>query len=330
MAGEVNLEVVADIARAKAQMAEFAATLKTIERQTGAATEKAGALEKNLTQAGRALTRIGQGGVIMAVVAALKQAAEMAERWEAAAIRASAGRAKTQLGETQLAARLPVGAAKALATTMGWQERGAARGLMPEDVTGLAGDVIGKMKKRPFAEQQAAVNAAIDLYAATGDREAAIKAARRPGGAAVAAAATRRQAAILSVDPNLAAQATNRQLEARFAFEKLFPQSEEARRRAAAENEARRESLERAGAYGRRGVDVSPEAGFLGQHAGALKDMFGQGIVQGTVEELAGRGDYNALQGGQDRAARDFVRDSVQPLQDVARDMRAERESSVR
>lgn len=233
MPGEINLEVVAEIAKAKAGLAELTASIKTMETQTGQTAKAAGNLDKQFESAGKKLIGIGKGGVILAGLGAIKTVVEWTKQWENSLADVGKRQRESQLGMLSLAQAMPkrLSARDAADVTSVLLRRGARAGLSDQDTEKLLSNTFGRMRGAGLADTLSAGEAAIDLVANGVAPEEAVKAAR---------SGTRRQqllqrsgerrAALLSSDPYLI-QAEQGQVARTMAeYERRFPSTVYGRR----------------------------------------------------------------------------------------------------
>lgn len=226
MPGDINLEVVADIAKAKAGLAELTASVNAMQKATGQTAQSAGALQKQFEAAGKSLLHIGKGGVVLAGLASIRTIIQWTKEWNSSLLEVGKTQRETQLGMLSLAQAMPkkLGAGDAAEAARSLMARGARRGLAPQDTEKLLAATFSKKKGAGLAETMAAGEAAIDLVASGVAPEEAAKQARGgPRRQEALARAGARQAALLSRDPYLAQAQESQVAKTMTGYERMFP-----------------------------------------------------------------------------------------------------------
>ncbi|HOX07517.1 MAG TPA: hypothetical protein PK280_14040 [Planctomycetota bacterium] len=223
MAGEINLEVVADIAKAKAGLADLAASVKNIEKATGQTGRSSDALGQSFGKAAQqvkqlAAATVGIASLGAAISWAKREMAQMLDNFKAAggAIKVPGTQAKA----FAQAFKGP-GAGEVLASA---QRTGAALGLAPEEVTKAAVATAQKMRGATPEEVTAGIGRTMQLMHAGYDLPEAVKRQRR-GAGEVSSAMARHEAFVSGYTPAARADLLSR-YEAEIGVERLLPSSE--------------------------------------------------------------------------------------------------------
>lgn len=286
MAGEINLEVVADVARAKAQLAELTASLKGIEKSTGATTRQAGMLESQLGKAGKAMAHIGRGGMIMAAAGAIKYVIDKVGEYEDGLVAVAKRQREMQLGLLQFTQLAPkkLGPTAAIAFAEDLTQYGAMKGLSPEETQKVAGAALQKARRRSASEQMLIGQRAIDLVAAGVDPAEAAKLARRKAGDAEVGRAQQRAQSAMSARPELALAERNRRAKAIIDWQRMMPPTNWAQEEQRQAANAEYERMVRKGGAQRRGL------GALGteHELSATGEAVGTGAAGFIVPNLPG------------------------------------------
>jgi len=282
MAGEINLQVVADIAQAKTQLAELSASIKGIERTTGETKRQASQLGKEFDKAGKAFMGLSKGSVVLAGAMAIKWAVAQAIKYEEALVKIAVRQREMQLGLLQFTQLAPkaLDPAKAAAFAEGLMTYGVGRGFNPEQTQQIAGAALSGVRRRSPEEQLAVARRALDLAGAGVDPAEAAKLARRRGPRAEEDVnrAQSRASYATSSRGGLALAERNARARAGIDYQRLMPPTAWATREMEEAANLEYEEMKRKGGAQRRGLGGLGDDYRLGSRE-ELAGTIGSGLI---------------------------------------------------